>query len=45
MPTAAFTWPEAAVLVAGIAGLAVVLSVLVWSIFSTGQTAIRSERR
>jgi hypothetical protein len=37
------TWPEAVVNVTWIAGLAVVLSVLVWSIFRTGRTAISNE--
>jgi hypothetical protein len=42
---AALTWPEAAVYMTGIAALGLVLSVLVWSIFRTGQTAIRMESR
>ena len=41
--TAALTWPEASVRISLIAGVAVVLSVLVWSIFRTGQTAIKKE--
>ena len=45
MTVAALAWSEAAVLIAAIAGLALVLSVLVWSIFRTGQTAIRSKGR
>lgn len=45
MTLAALTWPEAVVVVAGIVGFALVLSVLVWSIFRTAQTAIRSEGR
>ena len=43
MITAALTWPQASVYIAVIAAGGLVLSVLVWSIFSTGQTAIRSE--
>jgi hypothetical protein len=42
---AALTWPEAAVYMSGIAALGLVLSVLVWSIFRTGQTAIRTESK
>ena len=45
MSVAALTWPEAVVLVAAIGGVTLVLTVLVWSIFHTGQTAIRSENR
>ena len=43
MITAALTWPQASVYIALIAAGGLFLSVLVWSIFSTGQTAIRSE--
>ena len=39
----ALTWPEASVRISLIAGVAVVLSVLIWSIFRTGQTAIKKE--
>jgi TRAP-type C4-dicarboxylate transport system permease small subunit len=45
MTIAALTWPEAFVYVALIASVALVLAVLVWSMFSTGQTAIESESR
>ncbi len=45
MTVAALTWPEASVYVALIASVALVLSVLIWSVFRTGQTAIRSDRR
>ena len=45
MAIAALTWPQASVYVALIAGTALVVSVLIWSIFRTGQTAIRSEGR
>jgi hypothetical protein len=39
----ALTWPEAAVYVALIAAAGLVVAVLVWSIFRTGQTAIKEE--
>jgi len=45
MIIAAISWPEAVVEATGIAALALVISVLVWSIFRTGQTAIRHEPR
>jgi hypothetical protein len=43
MTFAALTWPEASVYVALILSVGAVLAVLVWSIFRTGQTAIRHE--
>ena len=43
MTIATLTWPAAVVHVAWISALALVLSVLVWSIFRTGQTAIKKE--
>ena len=43
MTLAALTWPAASVYVALIAGVSLVVAVLIWSIFRTGQTAIRSE--
>ena len=43
MLVAELDWPQATVYVALILGSAIVLSVLIWSIFRTGQTAIRSE--
>jgi hypothetical protein len=43
MTVVATSWAAAAVSIAAIAGVALVLTVLVWSIFRTGQTAIRSE--
>jgi hypothetical protein len=43
MTIAALTWPEAVVHVTWIAALGLVLAVLVWSIFRTGQTAIKNE--
>jgi hypothetical protein len=45
MTIAAMTWPEAAVYISGIAALGLVLSVLIWSIFRTGQAAIKNEAR
>jgi hypothetical protein len=42
---AALTWPEAAVWMTVIATAGLVLAVLVWSIFRTGQTAIRHDRK
>jgi uncharacterized membrane protein len=44
MVIAELSWPEAVVWVSGIAAVALVLAVLIWSIFQTGRTAIRSER-
>jgi hypothetical protein len=41
--TAALTWPAASVYIALIFALGIVLAVLIWSIFRTGQTAIRNE--
>jgi hypothetical protein len=41
---AALEWPEAVVWATGIAAAALVLSVLIWSIFQTGRTAISNER-
>jgi hypothetical protein len=40
MTVIALTWPEAFVAATAVAALGLVLSVLVWSIFRTGQTAI-----
>ena len=37
-------WPQAIVWMTAIASAALVLSVLIWSIFQTGRTAITSER-
>jgi hypothetical protein len=45
MSLAALTWPQASVYIALISSAGVVLAVLIWSIFRTGQTAIRSEGR
>jgi hypothetical protein len=43
MTFADLTWPEASVYVALILSVGAVVTVLVWSIFRTGQTAIRYE--
>jgi hypothetical protein len=40
---AATSWPDAAIAMAAVAGLAVVISVLFWQIFATGRGAIASE--
>jgi hypothetical protein len=45
MILAALSWPDAAVRATLIASIALVLSVLIASIFRTGQTAIKGERR
>lgn len=45
MPIAALSWPQAAVYVALIATAGLFLGALIWSIFRTGQTAIRSDSR
>src|SRR5262249_31006505 len=45
MPIAALPWPAAAVWIALIVSLGLVVAVLAWSIFRTGQAAIRSESR
>jgi hypothetical protein len=38
---AALSWPQASVYIALIAAAGLVVAVLIWSIFRTGQTAIR----
>jgi hypothetical protein len=43
MTIAALTWPEASVYMTVIAAVGLVVAVLIWSIFRTGQTAITSE--
>jgi hypothetical protein len=45
MTTAALTWPEAVVYIAAIATVGLIITVLIWSIFRTGQTAIRTDSR
>lgn len=44
MTIAALTWPEALVAATAIAAAGLVLTVMVWSIFRTGQVAIKNER-
>jgi uncharacterized membrane-anchored protein YhcB (DUF1043 family) len=36
-------WPEAVVVATSVAALGLIISVAVWQIFRTGQTAIRKE--
>jgi hypothetical protein len=43
MTIAALSWPSAVVAAAAIAAAGLVVSVLIWSIFRTGQTAIQSD--
>jgi hypothetical protein len=43
MTIAALTWPQASVYIALITAAGLVVAVAVWSIFRTGQTAIRTE--
>jgi ABC-type nickel/cobalt efflux system permease component RcnA len=38
-------WPEALVAATAVAAVALVISVALWQIFKTGQTAIRKEHR
>jgi Na+(H+)/acetate symporter ActP len=45
MTIATLTWPQASIYIALIAAVALVVSVLIWSIFRTGQTAITSDSR
>jgi TRAP-type C4-dicarboxylate transport system permease small subunit len=45
MTIATLNWPEASIYIALIAAVALVVSVLIWSIFRTGQTAITSDSR
>ena len=45
MTIAALTWPDAVVHVTWIAALGLVVAVLIWSIFRTGQTSIRGDIR
>jgi hypothetical protein len=40
MSIAALSWPAASVYIAVIVAIAIVVGVLIWSIFRTGQTAI-----
>jgi hypothetical protein len=45
MSIAALSWPQASVYISLILAAALVVAVLIWSIFRTGQAAIRNERR
>jgi hypothetical protein len=45
MTIAALSWPEATVYATAIASVGLIVAVLIWSIFRTGQAAIRSERK
>jgi hypothetical protein len=45
MTIATLTWPQASIYIALIAAAGLVVAVLIWSIFRTGQTAISSESR
>jgi hypothetical protein len=45
MTIAALTWPQAVVYATAIVTAGFVVATIVWSIFRTGQTAIRNERR
>jgi hypothetical protein len=42
---ASLSWPEASVYIALILAVGLILAVLIWSIFRTGQSAIRSDSR
>ncbi len=45
MTIATLSWPAASIYIALIVGVALVIAVLIHSIFRTGQTAIQSDRR
>lgn len=45
MTIASLSWPAASIYIALILTVGLVVAVLVWSIFRTGQTAIRVESR
>ena len=45
MIIAALSWPAASLYIALIVSVALVVAVLIWSIFRTGQTAITSDSR
>ena len=45
MTVAALSWPAASLYIALIVSVALVVAVLIWSIFRTGQTAITSDSR
>jgi hypothetical protein len=42
---AALSWPEATVYAAAIASVGLIVAVLIWSTFRTGQAAIRTESK
>jgi hypothetical protein len=44
MTLAATSWPEASIAIAGIAFVTIVISVLLWQIFSTGRTGLSAKR-
>lgn len=44
MILAATSWADAGIAIAGIAFITVVLSVLIWQIFSTGRTGLSAKR-
>ena len=45
MTVAALSWPAASLYIALIVSVALVVAVLIWSIFRTGQTAIERDSR
>jgi len=45
MTIAALSWPAASLYIARIVSVALVVAVLIWSIFRAGQTAITSDSR
>jgi hypothetical protein len=45
MTIAALSWPAASLYIALIVSVALVVAVLIWSIFRTGQTAVTSDSR
>jgi hypothetical protein len=44
MIVAATDWPDAAIAIAGIAMVAVIISVLLWQVFATGRTGLSAKR-
>jgi TRAP-type C4-dicarboxylate transport system permease small subunit len=45
MTIATLSWPEASIYIALTVSVALVVTVLIWSIFRTGQTAIERDSR
>ena len=45
MTIAAVSWPAASIYIALIVSVAIVVAVVIWSLFRTGQTAITSDSR